>query len=692
MYQKALQLLKKMVGEEGNFHDDQWEAIESALSGRKTLVVEKTGWGKSVVYFIASKLLHERDGGTTILISPLLSLIRNQIEAAEKMGLVVVTINSSNRESWTETEELLASGKCDLLLISPERLSNKDFVQRVIPTIKNGINMVVVDEAHCISDWGHDFRPAYRRIVDILNRMAGLIPVLATTATANDRVIKDIEEQIQGNLEIIRGPLMRESLKIQVIHLQQQSERMAWLKENIPNIQGSGIIYCLTTSGCEKVAKWLQGNGIKAMPYHSKLSSNEEENTNLKKYREQQLINNEIKVLVSTVALGMGFDKSDITFVIHYQTPSNIIKYYQEIGRAGRKVDSAYAILLVGEEAEEINKYFIENSFPAQQELEKVLETIEHSESGLSQKEIESVINISSRKLSKCLLFLQLYGIVDKQGAKYNRTLNKYNYGEFGFEEIKDIRYKELAFMSEYVHSTTCYMKQVANELDDKSETECGRCKNCVGHSLLTDQVTEEGINAAQLFLKHDYLKIISRKQIPAGVLGDRQQNLNIHEQNEEGRILCTYGDAGWGKIVAKNKYEDNCFGQELIDATAYFIEYEWKIKDDIDCIMSIPSLRRPILVTDFAKEVAKKLKVRYEPAIIKVENTPEQKKMENNWQQAKNVYTAFEVNGYYEDQNILLIDDIVDSKWTLTICGKKLKDAKANKVYPFALASTSKV
>lgn len=310
----ALNLLKKSIGQDATFRPDQWEAIEALLLKKKTLVVEKTGWGKSMVYFIAAKILRDQGFGVTLLISPLLSLMRNQIEAAEKMGLRALTINSMNQDDWPQVEDDIASGNCDLLLISPERLANENFRKNILNAIteNHGIGMLVVDEAHCISDWGHDFRPDYRRIVRIVDNLPANIPLLATTATANNRVINDIKEQLGEDLLIIRGPLIRESLKIQVIKIADQSERLAWLYENINKMPGSGIIYCLTKNDCNRVAKWLRDKGVNALEYHTDLSSNATEQKQLEEEREAKLMNNEIKVLVATIKIGMGFDKPDL--------------------------------------------------------------------------------------------------------------------------------------------------------------------------------------------------------------------------------------------------------------------------------------------------------------------------------------------------------------------------------------------
>lgn len=684
-------LLEKMMGPSAKFHDGQWESIESALNNKRTLVVQRTGWGKSVVYFIASKILNENRGGVTILISPLLSLMRNQIEAAKKIGVRAVTINSENEEDWNGIENILNKGLCDIILISPERLANKDFMDRVIPAIKGGPNMIVIDEAHCISDWGHDFRPNYSRITNVLQTLPPNIPVIATTATANDRVVEDIKKQLGNKITLIKGQLMRESLNIQVIELPSQEERMAWISANINKIKGSGIIYCSTTRDCNSLTAWLQYSGVDALAYHAKLSSNKDEMKILREERENLLVENKVKVLVSTIALGMGFDKGDISFVIHYQTPGNIIRYYQEIGRAGRKLSNAYAILLVGEEDREISEYFINSSFPKKEQLEEVLFLIENSDVGLSTYDIKKLANMNSRSIKKCIGLLDLHGIIAKlKTKKYIRTLNSYKYSDFKVEEILKTRYRELEFMNKYISTNECYMKIIANELDDNTCGNCGKCCNCIGGNHFPDTVSKENIIKAQDFIKSRTLKIKINKQWQAGVTATTAKKIVPDELNEVGRILSNYGDSGWGKIVSTDKYKNNYFRDELVDATIKLIEDKWHELDNIDFVTYVPSLRRTELVKNFAQRVANKLGVQFRDIIQKPKETAEQKTMENSNMQCKNAYNAFVVDEFV-DGNILLIDDMVDSGWTLTVCGALLKRNGASKVFPYALASTAK-
>ncbi|OTO14295.1 RecQ family ATP-dependent DNA helicase [Enterococcus sp. 3H8_DIV0648] len=358
---KAISILKEAYGPRAEFREGQLEAIISVVQKKKTLVVQKTGWGKSVVYFIASKILRQNGAGPTVIVSPLLALMTNQIDAATKLGIRAMTINSNNQDEW---EELYADiENYDAIIISPERLANERFMERFSNI--GGIQLFVVDEAHSISDWGHDFRPDYQRIVKLLDNFPADIAILGTTATANDRVIKDIKSQLGEDLNVVRGDLMRENLAIQINPRQTREERLAWLAQSLQfdeNLKtGQGIIYCLTQRDCETVAEFLKKSSISAEAYHAGLGKDEFE-VDIAQKRMEAFDKGDLRILVATVKLGMGYDKPDIRFVIHYQLPKNIISYYQQIGRAGRDGQSAYAIMFHGYEDEEILDSFIEGA------------------------------------------------------------------------------------------------------------------------------------------------------------------------------------------------------------------------------------------------------------------------------------------------------------------------------------------
>src|SRR6266566_1768521 len=413
---RALELLRAGTQDKNaSFRSDQEDAIRHVVEGRgRLLVVQKTGWGKSSVYFIATKLLREQGAGPALLISPLLALMRNQIAAAERMGVRALTINSENRDEWQAVETALTRNRLDILLISPERLANEHFRAEVLGPAATRISLLVVDEAHCISDWGHDFRPHYRFIERIVRTMPGNLRLLATTATANNRVLADLQSVLGPNLTVSRGDLGRPSLLLQTMRMPSQAERMAWLATHLPTIPGSGIIYTLTVRDALQVADWLRSRGINAEAYSGETGDRRVE-------LENALLNNRVKALVATTALGMGFDKPDLAFVIHYQTPGSVVAYYQQVGRAGRALETAHGVLLSGAEETEITNYFIESAFPSPAEVEQVLAALRAAPNGLSNMELLGAVNASKGRIDKALLLLSLESPapVVKQGSKW---------------------------------------------------------------------------------------------------------------------------------------------------------------------------------------------------------------------------------------------------------------------------------
>jgi ATP-dependent DNA helicase RecQ len=406
--------------------------------------------------------------------------MRDQIAAAKRIGVKAVTINSSNEEDWITVKAHLLEDEVDILLISPERLANEDFRENILPLIANRIGCFVVDEAHCISDWGHDFRPDYRRITRILQALPQNIPILATTATANNRVVDDITEQLGPNLQVLRGPLTRASLRLQNIQLPSQAARLAWLAEHLPALNGSGIIYALTVRDAEQVADWLKSRGIDASAYTG------QQTTNLRQELENRLLNNEIKALVATTALGMGFDKPDLGFVIHYQRPGSVVHYYQQVGRAGRAIDLAYGILLSGEEDEKITDYFIQTASPPQGHIQKVLNALNQAEDGLSVPMLEQQLNLSKGQIDKVLKILttESPAPIAKQGSKWYTTPISYQPNREKVENLIQIRKQEQTRMMNYMQNKECLMVFLSKELDDPESTPCGRCAVCLGGSL----------------------------------------------------------------------------------------------------------------------------------------------------------------------------------------------------------------
>jgi len=729
----TLALLQQMLGPAAQFRDGQWEAIDLTANQRqRLLVVQRTGWGKSVVYFLAARILRDAGAGPTLLISPLLSLMRNQILAAERLGIRAATIHSQNLEDWERVQAALQTNEVDVLMVSPERLGNSAFLKRLLPLIQGSIGMFVVDEAHCISDWGHDFRPDYRRIVRVLRLLPPKVPVVCTTATANDRVVQDIESQI-ANLHILRGPLVRRSLKLFNIKLDSQADRLAWLAHFLPQLPGSGIIYTLTVQDARRTALWLQQQGIAAQAYHADLEAQD------RIIAEQRLLGNEVKALVATVALGMGFDKPDLGFVVHFQRPGSVVAYYQQVGRAGRAVDSAFGILLSGREDDEIQQYFINSAFPPAEVLSGVLRVLGKSGT-LTLDQIAAELNFSRGAMEKALKLLEVEGAIEHDPAGYTRTANPWQPDTARFERVTQRRYAELAEIKSYVEHPGCLMEFLARALDDPAAAPCGKCMNCSGQTQRRS-APPELVQAAVDFLRHDALVLEPRRFWPSPVLAEVHQVLpNAIERYEHGRpkmiiperlraqpgrVLCMYGDAGWGREVAHGKYETGRFSDALVAAAAELIQSKWQPDPPPQWVTAVPSEHHSELVQDYARRLGARLGLPFVAALRKSRGKQPQKKMQNSAQQLRNVLRAFQVaeapalappSPEVADAGIrrafqqvarqvaatfgaatslppvpvLLVDDMVDSGWTLTMAAVLLQHQGSGPVYPFALAKAS--
>lgn len=679
-----------------SFRDGQWESIEQLLNRNRVLVVQRTGWGKSMVYFLATKLLREQGAGPTLLISPLLSLMRNQLEAAGRIGITARTINSTNNEEWQQIQSELALNQVDALLVSPERLANDDFRQNILAKIGNNIGLFVIDEAHCISDWGHDFRPDYRRIIRVLQAIPSNVPVLATTATANDRVVHDVKAQLGRNIILQRGSLVRKSLKLQNINMPSPAARMAWLAQTIPSLPGSGIVYTLTQRDAERLTKWLQINHIDAKAYHADISDREGGET-VKEELEQQLLNNQIKVLVATVALGMGFDKPDLGFVIHFQRPASVVHYYQQVGRAGRGVDEAYGILLCGEEDDQIAEFFIRNAFPPQQHISKILKVLDESENGLSIAEMQRVLNLRKSQIDKTIKFLTVESPspITKVGTKWQvtATADFYQINQAYINGITEIRRAEQQQMRDYMACTGCLMAFLQTALDDPSSVACGKCSNCSPGLLLDKAYNRDLANRAGLFLRRSYQPLPPRKQWPASNMFTQSPlsgyRIPQDQLAEEGRALSLWRDTGWGQLVANGKYHTNRFADELVAACVEMLQ-TWAPDPAPKWVTCIPSLNHPELVPDFAARLAGALRLPFVPCIEKVYANKQQKEMENSFQQVKNLDGVFTITDRCLSDECLLIDDMVDSGWTFTVASALLRQAGCSAVYPMALALNS--
>lgn len=677
-----------------NFRDGQWEAIDHIVNRRgKVLCVQRTGWGKSMVYFVSAKLMRAQGAGVTLIISPLLALMRNQIEAAQRLGLRALTVNSTNREDWEHVQGELLADNVDLLLISPERLANDEFVGGTLQAIAARIGLLVIDEAHCISDWGHDFRPDYRRIGQVLARLPVNIAVLATTATANHRVEKDVVAQLGGIVEVQRGPLVRESLALQNIRLPGPADRLAWLADQIPRLPGSGIVYALTIRDADRIAEWLRFKGINAHSYHAGKVDDERQGL------EQALLTNSIKCLVATTALGMGYDKPDLTFVIHYQMPGNVVAYYQQVGRAGRAIPVAYGVLLSGEEEDDINEFFRDSAFPPEWQVTRILDELETADDGLKVREIERAVNLRQSHIEKVLKLLVVEPLspVLRIDGKWYRTPNPYQLDRQRIAHLIAQREEEWAQMKCYLANERCLMQFLSEALDDAHAQSCGRCAVCLGRPLLPVELQRHTHIEAQRFVRHSEMRLELKKQWNIDALaqykaafGWNRQNIPAALRGEEGRVLSRWGEPVWGELVAYGKAQGR-FDDELVEATVDLIRNRWGDMAPLAWVTCIPSTRRQNLVPDFAARLAGALGVPFRAVIKKSRETEPQKNMENRYHQCKNLDGAFTIEPEAgTDGPVLLVDDVVDSAWTLTLAAALLRQTGTVAVYPFALATTT--
>jgi ATP-dependent DNA helicase RecQ len=674
--ERAQALLNDIAGRPVEFRQGQWEAISEIVerSGR-ALVVQRTGWGKSAVYLIATRLIRERGGGPTLIVSPLLALMRNQIEMADRAGVRAATVNSTNREQWDEIADRAIGGDIDLLLISPERLNNRTFLETTFPSFVNHMGLLVVDEVHCISDWGHDFRPDYRRLSQVVQSLPAEVAVLGTTATANDRVVADVAGQLGANLTIQRGTLERESLALQVLQLPRQTDRMAWLAQHVPGLPGSGIVYCLTITDAYRVGRWLKSRGIEVEVYTGATDPD------VRLGIEDRLTTGDLDVVVATSALGMGYDNPHITFVIHFQSPGSPIAYYQQVGRAGRAVGHAVGVLMSGSEDIDIQDYFIDSAFPAERLTDAVIGSLREAPKKLT--DLEREVNLGRGRLTGLLKILEVEGAILKEGSLWNRSGQPWFYPTDRVRAVTDERRREQAAMQEYTETAVCLMRFLRTELDDVGATDCGRCANCLGRSVVPLDIDDEISAAALEFMGRTAISIEPRKRWPVGVKWGNLSQLG----NEEGRALAYRGDPGAGAAAAKAIRQGIGFPEPLVDEVVSLVS-KWGAEPG--WVTAVPNSGVTDRTSDFASRLADRLGLPFIPAVVRVVDRPAQSEMYNSAQQLANVRGAFEVHDPLPGP-VLLFDDLVSSRWTMTAVGHLLRTAGVEAVIPVALLDASR-
>jgi ATP-dependent DNA helicase RecQ len=680
---EALALLRELAGPDAVFREHQLDAVVDLVADRRrVLCVQRTGWGKSAVYFLATALLRRQGAGPTVLISPLLALMRNQIAAAERLGIRAVTVNSTNRDEWDAVRDRLDADDVDLLLISPERLNNVQFRERMLPLFIERVGLLVVDEAHCVSDWGHDFRPDYRRIRDVLAALPDDVAVLGTTATANDRVVADVSEQFKvgsdaAHLTVYRGPLARASLRLEVVKLPGAAERLAWLSTWLPQFDGSGIVYCLTKRDTDTVAEWLNTRGISALAYSGEVTDEERVEA------ERRLQRNEVKAVVATSALGMGYDKPDLGFVVHFQAPSSAIAYYQQVGRAGRGVDEAHVVLLRGHEDRAIQDFFIETAFPSKELVEEVLDLVAGGGGPVTIPSLQADVNLGRGRLEALLKVLDVEGAVAREGSGWVRTGAPWTYDEERYAEVTAMRRAEQAAMFAYGEDGRCLMQALRSELDDPQAEPCGRCAVCAGPRF--DAPVDPALaREAYAVVRSRPIVLTVRRQTPR-TADEPGRKIPPEVQVEEGRALARAGDGGWDGLVRQGRRESR-FDDDLVTACADLVR-RWRPDPGPSWVTAVPSKRSGELVPDFAARLAEALGLPFTMVLERVGDNPPQREMANSAQQVANVRSEFRVSGSPPDGPVLLVDDVRYSGWTLAMVGGQLRKKGAGPVHPLVLS-----
>ncbi|OLL73263.1 ATP-dependent DNA helicase RecQ [Pseudonocardia sp. Ae168_Ps1] len=687
--ERAEAVLAQLAGDGAGLREDQWTAIEALVAQhRRALVVQRTGWGKSAVYFVATALLREQGAGPTVIVSPLLALMRNQIDAAIRSGIVAVTVNSANADEWDAVYADIENGDVDVLLVSPERLNNPDFRDRVLPKLAASAGMLVVDEAHCVSDWGHDFRPDYRRLRTLIAELPSGIPVLATTATANDRVVTDVSEQLgmgrdQQDTLVLRGSLDRESLRLAVVQLPTPARRLAWLASKLDELPGAGIVYTLTVQAADEVAEFLRERGFAVRSYSGKTDPEQ------RLAAESDLQENRVKALVATSALGMGFDKPDLGFVVHLGAPASPVAYYQQIGRAGRALERAEVVLLPGREDRDIWAYFASLAFPPEPLVRQTLGVL--SEHPRSTASIETQVDLSRTRLEMLLKVLDADGAAKRVKGGWTATGEEWVYDTERHARVNEARRAEQQAMLDYIATTECRLVFLRRQLDDPDPTPCGRCDTCTG-TVWSDDVAADGEQAAQERLSRPGIELAPRKMWPSG-MADLDVPLSGRippgEQAATGRAIGRLSDIGWGtRLRELLSGGDDPVPSDVLDAVVRVLA-GWGWERRPVGVVGIGSRTRPHQLDHLARRIAEIGRLPLLGTLPPAGDHPEAR--ENSAQRLAAVWAGLDAAALPDLSGaggpVLLVDDLVDSGWTMTVAARALRQAGAPEVLPLTLA-----
>ncbi len=682
----ANQVIAAMAGPGAELRPDQQEAVAAlCVPGARVLVVQATGWGKSAVYWAATAIRRGEGAGPTLVVSPLLSLMRDQVEAASRAGLVAATLNSSNPGEWAAIEEDLHQGRIDVLLVSPERLANPGFGTRVMEALAGRIGLLVIDEAHAVSDWGHDFRPDYRRVAAVLARLNPATPVLATTATANQRVTDDVADQLGSEALVLRGSLARTSLELSVVGALAPIERFAWVVEHLPILPGSGIVYTLTVSDAQRLtaaARGVHGEALQVAAYTGQMDSTEREAL------EEALKSNRVKALVATSALGMGFDKPDLGFVVHVGSPSSPVSYYQQIGRAGRGIDRALVALLPSESDERVWHHFATATIPDPAQVERLLAGLAAYEGGVATVPgLEAETGLRRGRIEMMLRQLAVDGAVERRETGWAATGQAWAYDAQRYEGILAIRRREAAIMRAYVAGEACLMQLLQSSLDDPSAAPCGRCSVCTGRlpEPLVARPSAEVVQRVKDLLRGETVVLEPRKMWPGGAYGARGR-ISPGEMAGEGRVIAFADAPEWRELVQEAFQGDAPPSPELRAAAVATLsrwKRTWPGRPEVVIDLAAAGYTR--LAAGLADHLAEAGHL--DRATLAVGAGPHEVSEMGSGEEAAYWQQALEADGpcsaAVRGRCVLVVVDATSSQWPITVAAAKLRRAGAKTVLP---------
>lgn len=698
-------VLQVLAGAEARLRDGQGEALQALLRGprdvsergtsgelrgvvaepgARVLVVQATGWGKSAVYWIATSWLRAQGHGPTLVISPLLSLMRDQVAAAERAGLRAATLNSSNVGEWERIEAELADGTIDVLLVSPERLANPTFGARVMRSLTGALGLVVVDEAHSVSDWGHDFRPDYRRVTDVLRKLNPRTPVLATTATANARVVDDVAAQFGDGTVVLRGPLARASLQLAVLPQLDPLQRFAWVVDHLPQLPGSGIVYTLTVADAERLTEAIRGRYGAEVPvaaYTGQLDSDSRESL------EEALRANQVKALVATSALGMGYDKPDLGFVIHVGAPPSPVSYYQQVGRAGRAIDHALVALLPSAGDDGVWDYFATATIPKEPQVRRLLEVLGAADDAMSVPQLEAETGLRRTKVDLLLRQLAVDGITERGSDGWRASGAEWTFDKAHYDGVLDVRRREADIMRSFIRGEQCLMQLLQQSLDDPRAEPCGRCSVCLGQlpPPLQPAASAETVAQVRQVLRAEQHVLEPRKMWPGGAFGKRGR-IPPAELAEEGRVIVHADAAEWGELLAGALRNDGPPPAELLDACVRTLAgWGWSTRPDV--IVGLSAAGHPQLVTGVVDGLGSvgRLPTLQWPVSGSPPDDATSVDEATFWRNALGDSEIPHVSG----QCVLLVVDASSSGWVVTVAAALLREAGADAILPLLLHRT---